>query len=205
MLPAGENVMEAALSSTTLFLIVAAIVIIVAAIGAIMIYNRKSMSRRRRLRDRFGPEYDRMVAVTGSARAAERELEMRERRAATLHIRALSVEDQQLFTSRWRQVQAEFVDNPKTSLAHADDLLGEVMTARGYPVQDFDQRAADLSVDHPVVVQHYHAAHAIALRHKKGQATTEDMRQAMIHYRALFQELVADVVPPAAEIPHAAE
>ena len=197
--------MEAALNSTILFLIVAAIVIIVAVISAIMIYNRKSASRRRHLRDRFGPEYDRLVAVTGSTRQAERELEMRERRAATFKIRALSEEDQQLFTNRWRQVQAEFVDNPKTSLAHADDLLGEVMNARGYPVQDFEQRAADLSVDHPVVVQHYHAAHGIALRHKKGQATTEDLRQAMIHYRALFQELVADAAPPAAEIAHAAE
>jgi hypothetical protein len=105
-------------------------------------------------------------------------------------------------------VQAEFVDNPKASLAHADELLGEVMSARGYPVQDFEQRAADLSVDHPVVVQHYHAAHGIALRHRKGEATTEDLRQAMIHYRALFQELVSDVAlatPLHAPVPHAAD
>ena len=94
--------------------------------------------------------------------------------------------------SRWQGVQTEFVDDPKASLAHADVLLGEVMSARGYPVKDFDQRAADLSVDHPVIVQHYHAAHDIALRHKSGQTTTEDLRQAMIHYRALFAELVAE-------------
>jgi len=120
----------------------------------------------------------------------------------------LSVEDQERFTTRWQQIQAEFVDNPKTSLAHADELLGEVMNARGYPVQDFEQRAADLSVDHPVVVQHYHAAHGIALRHKKDQTTTEDLRQAMIHYRALFQELVSGTEPATplhTTISHAAE
>ena len=89
-------------------------------------------------------------------------------------------------------MQVEFIDNPKASLAHADDLLGTVMAARGYPVTDFAQRSADLSVDHPAVVQHYHAAHNVALAHRRGEANTEDMRQAMIHYRALFDELVAE-------------
>jgi hypothetical protein len=196
------------MSSDTIFLIVAAVLIIAAVIVAAVLYHQQHSQRRRHLRERFGPEYDRLVAATGSARAAERELEQRERRIAAFHIRALSAQDRERFTMRWQQVQAEFVDSPKTSLAHADELLGEVMGARGYPVQDFEQRAADLSVDHPVVVQHYHAAHGIALRHKKDQATTEDLRQAMIHYRALFQELVSDV-PPATPlhppVRHAAE
>jgi hypothetical protein len=196
------------MSSGSIFLIVAAIVVIVAIVVATFIYYRQQAERRHRFRGRFGPEYDRLVAVLGSARAAERELEQRERRAATFHIRALPLEDREQFVTRWRQAQAEFVDNPKGSLAHADELLGEVMNARGYPVQDFEQRAADLSVDHPVVVQHYHAAHGIALRHKKGEATTEDLRQAMIHYRALFQELVDEAAPAAPlhpSVPHAAE
>ena len=194
------------MSSDTIFLIVAAILIIAAIVVAAILYYQREAQRRRHLRERFGPEYDRLVGTTGSSRAAERELVAREQRAAAFHIRSLSLEERTGFTGRWQQVQAEFVDNPKLSLAHADDLLGEVMSARGYPVRDFEQRAADLSVEHPVVVQHYHAAHAIALRHRKDQATTEDLRQAMIHYRALFQELVSDVAPATPlHVPHAAE
>src|SRR5579875_361167 len=121
------------MSSTSVILIAVAVVIVVAIVIALIVRGQQKARRRRALRDRFGPEYDRLVATTGSAAAAERELEARQRRAAR-------------FTGRWQQIQAEFVDNPKVSLAHADDLLGEVMTARGYPVQDFDQRSADLSV-----------------------------------------------------------
>jgi hypothetical protein len=196
------------MSSTAIFLVVAAVLIIAALVVAAVIYHQQQTRRRHYLRERFGPEYDRLIAATGSSRAAERELEARAQRAATFHLRTLSSEERAGFATRWQQVQAEFVDNPKASLAHADELLGEVMSARGYPVQDFEQRAADLSVDHPVVVQHYHAAHGIALRHRKGEATTEDLRQAMIHYRALFQELVSDVAPATplhAPVPHAAE
>jgi hypothetical protein len=194
------------MSSTVLFLIIAAVLIIAALLVAGVIYHQQQSRRRHYLRERFGPEYDRLVAATGSSRTAERELEARAQRAAAFHIRTLSAEERAGFTTRWQQVQAEFVDNPKASLAHADDLLGEVMGARGYPVQDFEQRAADLSVDHPVVVQHYHAAHGIALRHRKGETTTEDLRQAMIHYRALFQELVSDAAPATPlHVPHAAE
>ena len=194
------------MSSTVLFLIVAGVLIIAALVVAGVIYHQQQSRRRHYLRERFGPEYDRLVAATGSSRTAERELEARAQRAAAFHIRALSAEERAGFSTRWQQVQAEFVDNPKASLSHADDLLGEVMGARGYPVQDFEQRAADLSVDHPVVVQHYHAAHGIALRHRQGQTTTEDLRQAMIHYRALFQELVSDAAPATPlHVPHAAE
>ena len=194
------------MSSTSLILIAIAAVIVIAIVIALIVHGQQKARRRRLLRDRFGPEYDRLVAATGSSAAAERELEARQKRAARFNIRALSHEERTNFARRWQLVQAEFVDNPKISLGHADDLLGEVMTARGYPVQDFDQRSADLSVDHPVVVQHYHAAHEIALRHKRDETTTEDLRQAMIHYRALFEELVSDAAPAApAVIPHAAE
>lgn len=196
------------MSSTSIIPIVVAVIVVVLAIVIVIALaiqsQRQAQRRRRNLRERFGPEYDRLIAATGSARAAERELEARERRAARFNIRTLSQEEQARFITRWQQVRAEFVDNPKDSLSHADDLLADVMNARGYPVQDFEQRSADLSVDHPIVVQHYHAAHGIALRHRKGETTTEDLRQAMIHYRALFEELVSDV-PPSANIPHAAE
>jgi hypothetical protein len=194
------------MSSDSIFLIVAAVLIIAAIMVGAVLYRQQQAQRRRHLREQFGPEYDRLVAATGSSRAAERELDARTQRAAAFHIRTLSPEERAGFTTRWQQVQAEFVDNPKASLAHADELLGEVMSTRGYPVQDFEQRAADLSVDHPVVVQHYHAAHGIALRHKKDQATTEDLRRAMIHYRTLFEELVSNVAPATPlHMPHAAE
>src|ERR1700743_3340828 len=175
------------MSSNTVILIAIAAVVVVAVIIALIVSSQQKARRRRLLRDRFGPEYDRLVAATGSSAAAEEELGSRQKSAARFTIPPLSRDEQTRFAARWQQGQAEFVDNPKASLGHADDLLAEVMTARGYPVQDFDQRSADLSVDHPVVVQHYHAAHGIALRHKKGEATTEDLRQAMIHYRDLFE------------------
>src|ERR1700761_3516791 len=196
------------MSSTSVILIVAAVIVVIAIVVALAIRSRQQAQRRQRLRERFGPEYDRLVAAAGSAAKAERELEARQKRAARFNIRSLSRDEQASFTARWQQVQAEFGDNPKASLGHADDLLAEVMTARGYPVQDFEQRSADLSVDHPVVVQHYHAAHAVALRHRKGETTTEDLRQAMIHYRALFEDLVSDAAPATPttiNVPHAAE
>jgi len=178
--------------STSSIIIIAAIIAVIV-VGAIIlaVYHSRHVQQERLLRQRFGPEYDRLAQQIGSKRAAEKELQARERRVEQYHIRALSSDERRQFADRWQAVQAQFVDNPQTSLLHADELLGELMTACGYPVADFDRRAADLSVDHPVVVQHYHAAHAIALRHRKGGATTEDLRQAMIHYRALFDELAS--------------
>lgn len=163
---------------------VIAAVIVIAAIG----YFRGR--RTAHLRDRFGPEYGRVAEDTGSLRAAEKVLAEREKRVDKFTIRGLSIEDRRRFMAQWHLTQTRFVDDPKAALADADELLGSVMAARGYPVRDFEQRAADLSVDHPVVVQHYHAAHGIALRHRRGEASTEDMRQAMLHYRALFEDLV---------------
>lgn len=179
------------------------LVLILAALAAgILIgwiaYKLYRDSRTRHLRKHFGPEYARLAHEKGAA-AAERELEEREKRIDKFHVHPLSAEQRSRLVARWQGVQEEFVDRPKDSLAHADELLGEAMAMRGYPVQDFEQRAADLSVEHPVVVQHYHKAHAIALRHKEGKATTEDMRQAMLHYRALFDEVVSETPRQAAE------
>jgi hypothetical protein len=176
-------------NATVLLLVVAAFFI--GALVAVLAYRRYRDGQTRRIIDRFGPEYSRLAEEKGAV-AAERELAQRENRVAQFHIKSLSEADKRRFLSRWRDVQNQFVDDPRAALAQADDLIGEVMAARGYPVKDFDQRAADLSVDHPNVVLHYRAAHGIAVRHKDGRATTEDLRQAMIHYRALFEELVSD-------------
>ena len=179
------------MSNLTLTITIVLVAAIVAA-ATIVLYQYYLRQRSRRLRGRFGPEYDRLAESRGTVHAAENELIERQRRVAKFHIRPLSPEERRRYMDRWAQVQAEFVDSPKSSLSHADELLGEVMATRGYPVQDFDQRSADLSVDHAIVVQHYHAAHAIALRDRTGQTATEDFRQAMIHYRALFDELVSE-------------
>ena len=151
-----------------------------------------TMEKRRqtRLRKRFGPEYDRTVHDTGSERRAEAELDARARRVARLQIRPLSEADAVRFAEAWRVLQIRFVDEPAAAIAEADRLVGEVMTARGYPLGDFDQRAADISVDHPRVVSNYRAARDIARRQARGEASTEDLRQAIIHYRALFEDLL---------------
>ena len=177
------------MDSSTLTAIVIAVVAIVV-IAAIAFTVRRQ--RTSRLRSNFGPEYDRVVDDAGSRARAEAELHDRQKRVKHLDIRPLSVSDRDRFVSSWRMIQADFVDQPLPALAKADDLINEVMRARGYPMEDFDQRSADLSVDHPTVVQNYRAGRAIALRHRQGEADTEDLRQAMIHFRSLFDELVGD-------------
>lgn len=164
--------------------------VLVVAIAAIVVANR----RRANLRAKFGPEYGRTVEMTGSARKAEAELHEREKRVAAFPIRPLSPQQADAFTDAWVRVQAQFVDDPQGAVSRADVLLTEVMEVRGYPIADFEQRSADLSVDHPEVVQNYRAAHEIALRHARGEADTEDLRRAMIHYRALFDDLVHEPV-----------
>lgn len=176
----------------TLLIVIVAVIGIAAALGLILYAVSRNKRRSRHLKGRFGPEYERLVAETGSARRAEAQLAGREARVARFHIVELPPDERARYAGAWGQAQMEFVDNPRDALAHADALLAEVMEKRGYPVQDFEQRAADLSVDHPIVVQNYRAAHEIALKHKTGRATTEEMRQAMKHYRALFGELIAD-------------
>lgn len=142
------------------------------------------------LRQKFGPEYDRAVLAHGSERKAESKLEDREKRVEKLKIRDLDPMERERYSRRWEALQSRFVDSPKGAVAEADDLVSSVMKTRGYPVSDFDQRAADVSVDHPRVVENYRSAHEIALRLGKDQATTEDLRTAMIHYRSLFEELM---------------
>ena len=168
------------------------LVIVVVAIVAIIVIAAIVMTQRRKasLRERFGPEYERAVRERGSERAAQAALAEREKRVSKFNIRDLSETERQQYAEHWRRVQARFVDDPRGAVTDADESVGLLMGARGYPMTDFDQRAADLSVDHPRVVEHYRAAHAIALRHRAGQATTEDLRQAMIHYRSLFEDLL---------------
>jgi hypothetical protein len=163
------------------------LVLIVAAVIIIVLQRRRTA----RLRKRFGQaEYERAVAERGDISRAEAHLEERTKRVESFHLRALSPADRVRFEQEWDKVQARFVDGPAVAVTEADQLLGEVMAARGYPVSDFETRAADISVDHPQVVENYRAGHEIALRHLKAQATTEDLRRAMIHYRALFADLV---------------
>jgi hypothetical protein len=148
--------------------------------------------RSARLRARFGPEYERTIEDVGDRRRAEHELHERQKRVSGFEIRSLSVSERDHFVSAWRVVQAEFVDQPSEALAKADDLLTEVMRARGYPMEDFERRSADLSVDHPSVAQHYRAGRQIAVLEHNGEAGTEGLRQAMLHFRALFDELLDD-------------
>ena len=172
------------MDSTAVWVLIAIILI-----GAI-VWITLSRVRSQRLRQRFGSEYERTIRTEGNVRKAEAALEARAKRVARLHIRPLDSTDAQRFDAAWRAVQARFVDDPRGAVTEADRLVGEVMAARGYPVGDFEQRVADVSVDHPDVVMNYRAAREIALQHAEGRATTEDLRQAMVHYRALFRDLL---------------
>jgi FtsZ-interacting cell division protein ZipA len=172
-------------------LLVVIVVIAVIAVAGILFF---AMRRRRsqKLRERFGPEYDRVVKQEGDPRKAEGVLEFREKRREKFTIRPLAAADRSSFALRWNEVQSRFVDDPRGAVTVAESLVSEVMQARGYPIGEFEQRAADISVDYPLVVENYRAAHAIAQRHSAGQASTEDLRQAMVHYRKLFQELLGE-------------
>jgi hypothetical protein len=173
------------------------IVIVLVVIGVLVIAGIATwlvMRRRRRteqLRSSFGPEYDRAVNEAGGTRAAEAELSARQSRREDLDIRPISAAARTRYAEAWRQVQSTFVDAPAPAVQQADELVLVVMRDRGYPMDSFEQRAADVSVDHPHVVDNYRAAHAISLASDHGQASTEDLRQAMVHYRALFDELLS--------------
>jgi hypothetical protein len=171
-----------------LIVIAGAVILIIAVLA--WLYVRKRRSTTRDLQQRFGPEYDRALREHGSKRKAEAKLADREKRIEKLNIRDLDPIERERFLKRWESVQSRFVDSPKGAVTEADDLVSSLMKTRGYPVSDFDQRAADISVDHPRVVENYRSAHEIALRVGKDEATTEDLRTAMIHYRSLFEELV---------------
>jgi hypothetical protein len=179
-----------ALSTTQIALIVAVVVMLVAGIAVVLSLRKR---RTERLRTQFGgAEYTRAVKEGGSREKAEAVLDNRADRVENLHIQPIGPGDRARFLESWRRVQARFVDGPGGAVTEADQLLGDVMSTRGYPVSEFEQRAADISVDHPLVLEHYRSAHEIAIRQTHGQASTEELRQAMIHYRTLFDELVGE-------------
>lgn len=167
-------------------------------LAGVVVWAILSRRRTHRLQAKYGPEYQHLVE-TASPREAARELGRREKRVESLHIRPLAENERERFAAEWQRIQARFVDDPAGAVTEADRLVGSVMTARGYPVADFEQRAADVSVDHALVVEHYRAAHNICLRQEQRQATTEDLRQALVHYRALFSELLEERIPVHAE------
>ena len=170
-------------------IVLTAVVILIIAVLA-WLYVRKHRGTSADLRQKFGPEYERAVLKHGSKRKAEAKLADREKRVEKLNLRDLDPMERERFLKRWDAIQSRFVDSPKGAVTEADDLVSSLMKTRGYPVSDFDQRAADISVDHPRVVENYRSAHEIALRVGKDEATTEDLRTAMIHFRSLFEELV---------------
>jgi hypothetical protein len=175
------------------------IVIAVAAVVvlALVLWNALRARRTRTLREGFGPEYDRTVADAPSKREAEAELAERRKRREELDIRPLDEGAREHYADEWQATQARFVDDPGGAIAEADVLIQRVMRERGYPVEDFEQRAADVSVDHPDVVNNYRAAHGISVAHERKRATTEDLRVAMQHYRSLFDELLGETRQPA--------
>ena len=173
------------------WILIAAIVVIAAtAIAIVVARSANSRKRTERLKERFGPEYERTLGETGEQRAAEDELAARQRRRDKLNIVALSPQAREKYAASWRAVQTAFIDNPSSAVGDADRLVIEVMRERGYPIEDFDQRAADISVDHPAVVDNYRAAHRISLSQQQGNVDTEEERQAFVHYRALFEKLL---------------
>ena len=169
-------------------LLVAILIVLALLVVLALVAGRQRRSRR--LKERFGPEYDRTVAEAGGRKAAESQLEERTARRERLDIVPLDPADRTRYLEAWRQTQARFVDEPAEATREADRLITSVMRDRGYPIDDFEQRAADISVDHPQVVDDYRAAHAIAAANERSEASTEDLRQALVHYRSLFEELL---------------
>jgi hypothetical protein len=174
------------MTNTTLIVIVA----VIAAVAIVAAWVYAERRRRERLRTQFGPEYERTLHEAGDVRRAESILERRQKRVKQYRIRTLVPEEKSRFGEAWRRVQAMFVDDPGAAVAEADTLVTELMTSRGYPMSDFERRAEDLSVDHPTVIQHYRDAGVIADRHSRKEASTEDLRQALVHYHALFDDLL---------------
>jgi DNA-binding MarR family transcriptional regulator len=172
------------------WIVIAVVVVIVVALAMLVARSVSRRKRTERLKNHFGPEYDRAVGESGEQGTAEKELVARERNRQKLDIVVLTPESRAKYAEHWRTVQTAFVDNPSRAVGDAGRLVTEVMRERGYPVDDFDQRAADISVDHPNVVEHYRAAHIIHLAQEKGDIGTEAQREAFVHYRALFEKLL---------------
>ena len=172
------------------WVVIAVAAVIVVALAVIVVLSMSRRKRTERLKSHFGPEYDRAVGESGDQDVAEKELVARERKRQKLDIVALAPESRAKYVEHWRAVQTAFVDNPSRAVGDADRLVIQVMRERGYPIDDFDQRAADISVDHPNVVEHYRAAHVIHLAQEKADVGTEAQREAFVHYRALFEKLL---------------
>jgi hypothetical protein len=168
-------------------IIIAVVLVIVVIVGVIL---APIFARRKRFHDQFGPEYDRTVKTLGNEKKAQTELDERRKHVDTLNIRSLSISERERYLADWTAVQAKFVDQPGQATVEADHLIMEVMKIRDYPVSDFEQRAADISVNYPALVSNYRAAREIAIKNEHHQAHTEELRQAMIYYRSLFDELL---------------
>jgi hypothetical protein len=173
------------MSPTAVIILIVVILVVLAAI-----FFGVQAARRRRLQSTFGPEYDRAVADTGSRADAEKELRERERRHASLELKPLSAESRERYSTAWEEVQIRFVDDPTEATNEADQLVTQLISERGYPTSDYEDRLADLSVEHANTLNHYRDAHDINRRSQAGEASTEDLRQALVHYRALFADLL---------------
>jgi len=181
---------------TNMLMILAIVVLLMLVVGLLLTRKRRS----EKLEEKFGPEYQRTVEDTGSRAKAEAELLARQKRVDKLNIVPLTPAEADRFAQAWKSLQSRFIDSPQGVLFEADQLVRDLMQRRGYPMGDFDHRAADISVHHPVVVNHYRAAHDIALRDQRGEADTEALRQAVVHYRALFAELLEVQSPQEAQV-----
>jgi hypothetical protein len=178
------------------WVVIAVAVVIVVALAVVFAASAMRRRRTERLKTHFGPEYERAVDEAGDQRAAEQELVARERKRQKLDIVPLATESRAKYAEHWHTVQTAFVDNPSKAVGDADRLVIQVMRERGYPIDDFEQRAADLSVDHPNVVEHYRAAHTLHLAQEQGDIGTEAQREAFVHYRALFDKLLETDLEP---------
>jgi len=173
---------------TTLIIVIAVVVLVI--VGLLLASSFSSRNRSKKLQDRFGTEYDRTVETLGDKKKAQTELDQRQKHVAGLNIQPLSAVDRERYLANWAAIQSKFVDEPGQAIGNADRLIMEVMQIRAYPVSDFEQRAADISVSYPALVSNYRAAREIALKNEKQEANTEELRQALIHYRSLFEELL---------------
>jgi hypothetical protein len=185
--------------------IIALVLVVAVAVAIFLIIRERKRAQSRHLQQRFGPEYGRVVSTAGDQEKAEAELQAREKRVERLQLVALPAAEAARFAQEWETLQARFVDNPTGVVGEADRLVRELMLKRGYPMGDFERRAADISVHHPLVVENYRAAQAIAGRSVRGQASTEDLRKAVVHYRVLFEDLLEVGGPRKAEVRAATE
>lgn len=179
-----------------MWIVLAIAIVAVVALAAFAVMRSRRRVQRQELARRFGPEYERLMQQHGSETLVERELEARAKRVSKLQIHELSESERRSFLQAWHQTQERFVDTPLIAVRSAHELVQEVMRGRGYPVDDFEQRVADLSVEHAGVVEHYRAAHALHESNRSGQANTEELRMAMVHYRALFDDLLGATPEP---------